>query len=111
MNLNNWQTQIRKGLLEIAVLNLLRSGPRHGYEMVQSLKNIAGLKIREGNIYIILARLQIDGAVKSRSEPSEDGPPRNYFELTDSGKKALTNMNAYLDQIVDGVRQIRKGQV
>ncbi len=26
MNLNNWQTQIRKGLLEITVLNLLRLG-------------------------------------------------------------------------------------
>ena len=72
MNLYNWRTQLRKGLLELVVLNLLEHGRYHGYEMVQKLKRIEGLKIREGNIYPILARLQIDGLVKSNTEPSED---------------------------------------
>ena len=57
MDLGNWQTQLRKGLLDVVVLNLLRHGERHGYDMVQTLKQIDGLKVREGNIYPILARL------------------------------------------------------
>lgn len=109
MNLNNWQTQLRKGLLDIVVLNLLQQGRRHGYEMVQTLKKVEGLKIREGNIYPILARLEIDGLVASRSEPSRDGPPRKYFTLTEAGKEILADMNAHWDQIIKGLAHIRKG--
>ena len=39
MDLNNWKTQLRKGLLEMVVLNLLQNGKIHGYEMVQKLKS------------------------------------------------------------------------
>ncbi len=109
MNLNNWQTQLRKGLLEVVVLNLLQHGRCHGYEMVQVLKQIDGLKIREGNIYPILARLQTDGLVTGNSEASSDGPPRKYFELTKVGRKTLIDMNTHWDQIVQSIQSIRKG--
>ena len=109
MNLNNWQTQLRKGLLELVVLNLLQDTPRHGYEMVQALKKLQGFKIREGNIYPILARLQTDGAIKSKTMPSRDGPPRKYFELTDSGKNNLKQMNGHWDSVADSIKGVRKG--
>lgn len=109
MNLNNWQTQLRKGLLDIVILNLLQHGRCHGYEMVQTFKRTQGLKIREGNIYPILARLQTDGLVTSYSEASRDGPPRKYFELTESGKKILSDMNAHWDQIIQSIQGVRKG--
>ena len=107
--MNNWQTQLRKGLLDIVILNLLRHGQCHGYEMAQTLKQTNGLMIREGNIYPILARLQMDGLVTSYSEASRDGPPRRYFELTELGKKALVDMNAHWDQVIESIRDIRKG--
>ncbi|MFC1738439.1 PadR family transcriptional regulator [Planctomycetota bacterium] len=109
MNLDNWQTQLRKGLLDIVILNLLKHGRCHGYEMVQILKEINGLKIREGNIYPILARLQTDGLVTSDSEPSRDGPPRKYFELTKSGQKTLEDMNTHWNQIIESIQTVRKG--
>ncbi len=109
MNLNNWQTQLRKGLLDIVILNLLRHDQCHGYDMVQTLKKIKGLKMREGNIYVILARLQTDGLVKNYSEASPDGPPRKYFKLTKLGQKILADMNAHWDQIIEGLQDIRKG--
>ncbi len=109
MNLNNWQTQLRKGLLDIVILNLLRHGRCHGYEMVQTLKQVKGLKIREGNIYPILARLQTDGLVRSSSEASRDGPPRKYFELTESGQKTLAEMNSHWEQIIGSIEIVRKG--
>ncbi len=54
MDLSNWQTQFRKGLLDIVVLSLLRRGKCHGYEMVQVLKQSDGLMMREGNIYHLI---------------------------------------------------------
>ena len=109
MNLNNWQTRLRKGLLDIVILNLLKHSQYHGYDMVQTLKQIDGLKIREGNIYPILARLQTDGLVTSYSEASRDGPPRKYFQLTELGEKVLADMNAHWDQIIESILRIRKG--
>ena len=109
MDLNNWQTQLRKGLLDIVVLNLLQQGSWHGYEMVQALKQINGLKVREGNIYPILARLQTDGLVTSSSEPSRDGPPRKSFKLSRLGQKALAEMNAHWDQMTESIERVRRG--
>ena len=77
--------------------------------MVQILKQIDGLKIREGNIYPILARLQTDGLVKSDTEASRDGPPRKYFELTELGRKTLEDMNKHWNQIVESIKSVRKG--
>ena len=109
MDLNNWQTQLRKGLLDIVILNLLRHGERHGYEMVQTLKQSQGLIIREGNIYPILARIETDGLVESYSEASRDGPPRRYFKLTELGQKTLADMNAHWDEVIESIQHIRKG--
>ena len=109
MNLNNWQTQLRKGLLELVILNLLRDERFHGYEMVQKLKQLGGLKIREGNIYPILARLQTDGLIKSTEKPSPDGPPRKYYELTKLGKEYLEKMNSHWETVQQNIDHIRKG--
>lgn len=111
MNLQNWETQLRKGLLEIVILNFLRNGRSHGYEMVQMLKQIDGLEMREGNIYPILARLQTDGFVSSQTQPSQDGPPRKYFVLTTQGKKALSDMNSHWDKLISSIDRIRKGVI
>ncbi len=110
MNLQNWQTQLRKGLLELVILNLLSSSQRHGYEMVQKLKQIEGFKIREGNIYPILARLKTDRMIESESQTSPDGPPRKYFRLTELGSQNLEQMNAHWEMISYGIEHIRTGK-
>ncbi len=107
MDTQNWQIQMRKGILDFVILNLLSHGRSHGYEIVQSLKNHKGLTIREGNVYPILQRLGIDGFVESQSEPSRDGPPRKYFSVTPAGRQALEQMNRHWDELIDTVRQIR----
>ena len=108
MNLNNWQTQLRKGLLELVILNLLKGGPCHGYQMVQVLKKIEGMKIREGNIYPILARLKTDKMIESESQASPDGPPRKYFRLTELGATNLEQMNGHWDMVSYSIEHIRK---
>ena len=109
MDLNNWRTQLRKGLLDIAILNLLQHGRRHGYEMAQTLKKTQGLAVREGNIYPVLARLQVDGLVSSHTEASADGPPRRYFKLTEVGLDVLADMNSHWDEIIESIETIRGG--
>jgi PadR family transcriptional regulator PadR len=110
MYVDNWQTQLRKGTLDIVILNLLSHGACHGYEMVQRLRRIEGLVIREGNIYPILARLEQETLVDSYMQTSTDGPPRKYFKLTQAGTETLAGMNTHWDQMIESLQKVRKGE-
>lgn len=90
-----WITQLRKGLVEFAVLNLLRAGESYGYQIVQWLKQLDELAVTESTVYPVLARLREDGYVTVRSIPSGEGPPRRYFSLTRLGAARVREMAAY----------------
>ncbi len=109
MDFQNWETQLRKGVLEMAILKLLSAGESHGYEMVQRLRQLKGLEIREGNIYPVLARLQIDGLVRTYALASTGGPPRKYHRLTKAGEQTLRRMNEHWEQLIDSLSAIRTG--
>jgi PadR family transcriptional regulator PadR len=109
MYIDNWQTQLRKGLLDVVIMNLLSHGPCHGYEMVRQLKKIQGLQMREGNIYPILVRLEEESLIKSYTQSSTDGPPRKYFELTQAGMEILDQMNLHWKQMIESICHVRKG--
>lgn len=111
MNLTNWKIQLRKGVLELVVLNLLSNKRRYGYEMVQLLKTIDGLTIREGNIYPILARLKTDRLVTIEKETSPDGPVRNSYGLSSEGEKFLKQMNEHWRHLVVSLEKAAKGQL
>lgn len=102
---------MRKGLLELVVLNLLSSRRHYGYEMVQILKTIDGLTIREGNIYPILARLKTDGLVEIKAEQSPEGPERNSYGLTAAGKKVLGAMNGHWRHLATSIEKAAKGEL
>ena len=111
MNLTNWKIQLRKGLLELVVLNLLANRRHYGYEMVQLLKAIDGLTIREGNIYPILARLKTDRLVTIEKEASPDGPARNSYGLSSEGKKILKQMNTHWKNLILSIENAAKGEL
>jgi PadR family transcriptional regulator, regulatory protein PadR len=46
--------------------------------------------------------------VTSKIEPSQDGPPRKYFELTPQGEEAITGMNNHWDKLIASIENIRK---
>jgi len=93
--LPNWKTQLRKGFLDLCILNHLAAKEFYGYDLVQQLKEAEGTAMREGIIYPVLARLQEDGLVTSVKRPSSSGPPRKYYQITGEGRTALKDMNAH----------------
>jgi PadR family transcriptional regulator PadR len=104
----NWTVQVRKGILEVCILNALEEGERYGYELVKSLTAIPGLGVTEGTIYPLLSRLRVQGLVETHLEESSGGPARKYYSLTPEGKKAAALMNEYLKMLVDGSKTLQK---
>ena len=109
--MNSWVTQLRKGLLEFCVLNVLRHGESYGYEIVQALKKVEELSVSESTAYPILSRLREEGYLKMRDVPSPSGPPRRYFSLTVAGKLRVAEMNAYWELLGTAISNLQKGGV
>ena len=105
---DNWTTQVRKGLLEMCILNAIRSQPLYGYDIVKRLRLIEGLVIGEGTIYPILSRFKREGLVATNIQESSSGPPRKYYQLTLTGKRQLAQMNRHWQLITDGVSKLQE---
>jgi len=102
-----WTTQLRKGALELAVLNALNGDRLYGYDIVRILRRHDGLMIGDGTVYPILSRLKADGLVRATIEDSPDGPPRKYYEMTRAGREALTEMNDAWQSLVSSIDVLR----
>ena len=80
--------QMRKGVVEYCVLGLLSREPMYGWQLAEALSD-AGLIASIGTLYPLLGRLRDNGWVSTFDLPSESGPVRKYYRLTDSGTAQL----------------------
>jgi len=105
---DNWTTQVRKGLLELCILNALAERERYGYDLVKTLVELPGLGVTEGTIYPLLSRLRVAGLISSRLEESAAGPARKYYALTKEGRELLGIMNTYAEELNNSVDQLKR---
>jgi len=106
---DNWTVQVRKGLLEVCILNSLAARERYGYDLVKNLVAIPGLGMTEGTLYPLLSRLRVQGLITARLEESPAGPARKYYSLTKEGRKVMAEMNDYLETLNAGAGRLRNG--
>src|ERR1051325_5737318 len=86
-------TQLRKGILELAVMGVLYDERHYGYSLIRVLCETSSLTLKEGTIYPILGRLNRAGMVRSEWVESDQGPPRKYYTLTASGRQAFDELS------------------
>lgn len=104
-----WITQMRKGLLELCILAVLQREDGYGYLIVQRLKQVPDLTMNEGTVYPILQRLHREGCLSTYRMPSENGPPRRWFQLTESGRARLEQMAERWQRMHQGVSLLIQG--
>jgi PadR family transcriptional regulator len=88
----NWQEQLRRGSLDLAILLSVASGPRYGLAIIQHLESFTDLVVGEGTIYPILGRLTREGLLDAEWVEREAPHPRKYYRLTRAGAKRLAEM-------------------
>ena len=91
---NDGLAQLRKGVLDIAVLSLLRQRSRYGGEVVEELAERSVLAAAAGTIYPLLTRFRTAGWVETTWQESSIGPPRKYYALTRTGHAELARLVA-----------------
>ncbi len=92
MNTEKTITQMRKGVLELCILSII-SEQKDAYasDIMGKLKE-ARLIVVEGTLYPLLTRLKNDGLLSYHWEESRSGPPRKYYQITETGKTVLSEL-------------------
>jgi PadR family transcriptional regulator PadR len=90
--IQNWEVQLRKGSLELAILASLWSGRLYGLEILRRLEDGSGLTVPEGTVYPLLSRLKAEGLVDAEWVEGEAGHPRKYYRLSSKGRRHALQM-------------------
>ena len=83
------QTQLLKGVLDLAVLALHDGEDGYGYDIVRRLRDGGLAEVGDASVYGTLRRLYAAGALTSYVVPSESGPHRKYYGITPVGRDRL----------------------
>lgn len=102
-------TEMLKGTLEGCVLEIIGRGETYGYEITRQLNDLGLSEVVEGTVYAILVRLEKRGMVEAQKRPSEIGPPRKWYSLTDEGRRELERFWKNWDRLTTIIETLRKG--
>jgi len=81
-----WGRFFGPGEIRLALLSMLESGPKHGYELMKELESKSGgvYKASAGAIYPALQQLEDEGLVSS-----DQSAGKRTYSLTEAGKQEL----------------------
>jgi len=82
-------TQLLKGVLDVAVLAVIRDDDGYGYDIVRRLRAAGIDEIGDASVYGTLRRLFAAGMLTSYVVPSEGGPHRKYYGINAQGRAML----------------------
>ena len=105
MDIQNTQSQMRKGVLEFCILSIIQQGEVYPSDIVEQMK-AANLHILEGTLYPLLTRLKNAGLLNYRWVESISGPPRKYFVMTEEGQKAYEVLQKTWNEMTTSVDTI-----
>ena len=105
MNIENTQSQMRKGILEFCILSIIRRGEAYPSDIVEEMKG-ANLHILEGTLYPLLTRLKNASMLTYRWVESNSGPPRKYFSLTPAGEKFYRELEETWYELANAVNAL-----
>lgn len=106
-----YERQLKKGVLEIVVLQLLSQKKMYGYQLIIELKEMSHgmLAMKEGTLYPILYRLEDDELVKSEwSHANGKELSKKYYQITEKGRTTLKDLKQLWFCFADEISLILK---
>jgi len=95
-----------KPATEYALLGVLMSGPKHGYEILQLLETWLGpaWSVSTSQLYVLLKRLEKEGSVNSTLQTQDTRPSKRVFSLRPTAEKKFLD---WLKSPTEHVRDLR----
>ncbi|MFT2009549.1 PadR family transcriptional regulator [Pontibacter sp. 13R65] len=105
MKVENTQVQMRKGILEFCILEIISRGEVYASDMLEEL-TAAKMIVVEGTLYPLLTRLKNASLLDYNWVESSSGPPRKYYTLTETGRIFLEQLRATWQELVASTEHI-----
>ena len=86
---DKFSKQLKKGVLELLVLEQICTHPTYGYELLSLLRERSGglFDLKEGTLYPILYRLEDDRLIESSWRHTEGRvAPKKIYSATEAGR-------------------------
>lgn len=101
-------SQLKRGTLELCVLSILNDNDCYGYELVNKISSC--MQVTEGTIYPLMKRLKDSDTIDSYIVESQEGPPRKYYKITESGKAEKERLETEWFEFVKSINKLLKGE-
>lgn len=105
---DRFSQQLKKGVLEMLVLELICQEPTYGYELISRLKAQSGGQffLKEGTLYPILYRLEDDGLIEANwSQGQGRTAPKKMYVPTQMGMQENERRKQHWQEFVRTVDQ------
>lgn len=99
--------QLKKGVLELVVMNEISKGDQYGYELSQTISK--HLSIADGTLYPMLRRLVNEGMLDTYMGKTSAGPARKYYTITSTGRLHLQHLTEEWMELKSSVNQLLEG--
>jgi PadR family transcriptional regulator PadR len=88
------RSQLLRGALDAATLAVVAEADGYGYDVLRRLRAAGLADVGDASVYGTLRRLYRAGALTSYVMPSDEGPHRRYYGITDRGREQLEEARA-----------------
>jgi PadR family transcriptional regulator PadR len=88
------RSQLLRGALDGAVLAVTAEQDAYGYDVLRRLRTAGLTEVGDASVYGTLRRLYTAGALTTYMVPSDEGPARRYYGITDHGRDQLEQARA-----------------
>lgn len=103
--IENIKTQMRKGMLEYCILEVISQKESYTSDILERLKE-ADLLVVEGTLYPLLTRMKNAELLTYRWQESTSGPPRKYYCITEKGETLLHELEREWNTIQQAINTI-----
>ena len=97
--------QLKRGLLDVAVLAAIKDGESYGYKIIKDMKPY--LDMSESTLYTILKRLELSGLLTVRAA-EYSGRLRKYYRITATGRARLDEFREEWREVMSIYRFVTK---
>lgn len=87
-----FQKELHGGITALILLGVLEKAkdPMYGYQIAKLIgEEQEDSAVKQGVLYPALRSLESSGLLSSIVEPSVSGPPRRYYQITETGRASL----------------------
>src|ERR671925_1226288 len=88
------RSQLLRGALDAAALAVVAQEDGYGYDVLRRLRAAGLTDVGDASVYGTLRRLYRSGALTSYVMPSDEGPHRRYYGITERGRAQLEEARA-----------------